>query len=70
MGSMTTSTCLLVMQNVRRLLQHSHLNQTRLLVVQLVLHRQSHGGVHKRSCVTQDFNPPKCPVSKALTFLN
>lgn len=69
MGSVNTSTCLLALQNVMRLLQHSHLNQMRLLVVQLVLHRQSHGEVHTRSCVTQDPQPPNCPVGKALTFL-
>lgn len=70
MGSMTTSTCLLAPQNVRRLLQHSHLNQTRLLVVQFVLHRQSRDGVHTKSCVTQDLNPPNYTVGKALIFLS
>lgn len=69
MGSVNISTCLLALQNIMRLLQHSHLNQMRFLVVQLVLHRQSHGGVHTRSCVTQDLHPLNCPVGKALTFL-
>lgn len=70
MGSMTTSTCLLALQNAIRLLQHSHLNQVRLLVVQLILHRRSHGEVYTRSCVTQDLHSPNCPVSKVLTFFS